>query len=94
MMIERYVEHNRIVSCRKLQNSFKSLSNLMDGYFWISYVEIKLNDKNVQLQIYPFELIKRMDTCHSKNISYTSYKLCTLYRILNLCVCIYIYIYI
>ncbi|MFS7984445.1 hypothetical protein Hanom_Chr11g00986541 [Helianthus anomalus] len=56
----------------------------MDGYFWISYVEFELNDKNVQLQNYPFELIKRMDTCHSRNISYTSYKLSTLYRILNL----------
>ena len=87
-MIERYVEHNRIVSYSKLQNSFKSLNNLIDGYFWISYVEFELNDKNVQLQNYPFELIKRMDTCHSRNISYTSYKLSTLYRILNL----YIYI--
>ncbi|KAJ0825907.1 hypothetical protein HanRHA438_Chr17g0808351 [Helianthus annuus] len=53
-------------------------------FFFFSYIVNQLNDKNVQLLIYPFELIKRRDTCHSKIISYTSYKRWTFYRILYL----------
>ncbi|MFS7976013.1 hypothetical protein Hanom_Chr10g00887511 [Helianthus anomalus] len=78
---------------------FVEFLEIDDGYHiirWLPYNSLifELNDKNVQLQNYPFELIKRMDTCHSRNISYTSYKLSTLYRILNLYIYIYIYIYI
>ncbi|MFS7983001.1 hypothetical protein Hanom_Chr11g00969401 [Helianthus anomalus] len=52
--------------------------------FFSSYIVNQLNDKNVQLLIYPFELIKRRDTYHPKIISYTSYKRWTFYRILYL----------
>ncbi|KAJ0888789.1 hypothetical protein HanRHA438_Chr09g0405921 [Helianthus annuus] len=34
----------------------------------------QLIDKNGQLLIYPFELIKIRDTCHSQIISHTSHK--------------------